>query len=93
MEPMLKKKQKILCHFLNTTNTSCAKIKNHILLSKYYSIIWRVLLTRKYAVHTTYNKNKRHLFHARLNFIKACPCTVWKYSKTSIKIKKRAKNP
>lgn len=52
-----------------------------------------MLLTRKYPVHTNYNENKRHLFHARLYFNEARPCKVWKYSKTSIKIKKWAKNP
>lgn len=86
-----KETNKILCHFLTTTNTSYTKIKNYILLSKYYSIISRALLTRKCAVRTIYNKNKRHLFHARLYFIKACTCMVWKYSKTSIKIKKVGK--
>lgn len=48
-------------------------------------------LTGKYAVHTIYNENKRHLFHAGLYFNEACPCKVWKYSKTSIEIKKWTK--
>lgn len=34
-----KETNEILCHFLTTTNTSCSKIKNHILVSEHQNII------------------------------------------------------